>query len=400
VPVGEEYAEENATAVDAVDGAVDVTITGSVDIAPDTYIITYTATDKAENSSNLTRNVIIAPDNTPDTFVLTAVDNAFLGTDIESNSITVAGVNITIAVSITDGEYSIDDEPYTSAAGTISAGQRIKVKNTSASGLNTLSESTLTLGSLTETFAVTTHSAEASGIFTGTGTVNSGINLTDVKGMVYQERFIFFNEAENVLYDGKITDYTDTTFIASVDVYKDGVINSTVEATGTIANQTTIDLTMTGTGFGAGTINMIYHLDDDGDAFYDRDATEARYSTVAVVAWFAVAGANTVFQGHHLFVRGTVDAADFLGSAEGGHECSYNGTKTIPDNANNIYQMSFDVTKLGFGNNCDQLGTGFTGMMTLVDGGSLERFTDGTLWFAATNGTYATFGIPVYYDTP
>ena len=135
---------------------------------------------------------------------------------------------------------------------------------TSAETLSTPSSATLTQGSLSETFTVTTRSAEPSGIFTGTGTVNTdvaNVNLTDVKGMVYQERFIFFNEAENVLYDGTITDYDGTDFTASVDVYKDGVIDSTVAATGVIDNQNTLALTMTGTGYGACTLDMDYFLD-------------------------------------------------------------------------------------------------------------------------------------------
>lgn len=60
------------------------------------------------------------------------------------------------------------------------------------------------------------------------------------------------------------------------------------------------------------------------------------------------------------------------------------------------------ITQLGGGTNCDQLATGFTGVMTLVDGdgGVGARLIDGTLWFAATNGQYATFGIPFYFDSP
>jgi len=400
VPVGGTYTEENATALDAYDGDVLVTITGSVELAPATYTITYTATDKSENSSTLTRSVIIAPDNTPNVFALTARDNAFLSTEIESNSVTVAGVNTEIAVSITDGEYSINDAPYTADDGTISAGQRITIKHTTANTLSTDSETTLTLGSLTETFTTTTRSAEPSGIFTGTGTVNSGVNLTDIKGMVYQEHFIFFNEAANVLYDGTITDYNATDFTASVDVYKDGVIDSTVAATGTISNQATIALTLTGTGYGAGTIDMAYFLDAALDPYYERDATEARYSTAAVTAWYADDGANTTTQVHDLVVWEGDDSTDFKSNTEGGRSCSYDGTKHSPDVTSNIYQMSFDVTHLNFLENCDQVGTGFTGVMTIVDGdgGVGARINDGTMWFAATNGQFSTFGVLVYFN--
>ena len=401
VPAGEEYSEENATALDDIDGDVAVIITGSVEVVAKTYTITYTATDKANNSATLTRSVIISADNTPDVFELTAIDNAFLSTDIVSNEVTVAGVNTAITVSIIDGEYSIDDGVYTSVEGTITAGQKIKVKNTSANALSTPTNISLTLGSLSETFTVTTRSAEPSGIFTGDGMVNGSTALNDVKGMIYQEHFIFFNEAMNVLYDGTITDYDATTFTASVDVYKDGVIDSTVTATGTIDNQVTIALTLAGTGYGAGTIDMTYFRDGGGggDPYYDRDATQTRFSSAAVSSWYAPLGANTRFQNHDLAIFGPASGDAFTGIAFSPHYCDYIGITSIPDGMNNLYQINFDSTQGGFSSNCEQISTGFTGLITIVDGG-VERFTDGTMWFAATNGQYSTFGVPVYFKAP
>jgi hypothetical protein len=119
-------------------------------------------------------------------------------------------------------------------------------------------------------------------------------------------------------------------------------------------------------------------------------------------AWYSATGANTRFQNYPLIINGDYGVSLFVGSTAGGYNCGYDGTKTIPDNASNLYQMSFDVTQLGGNNLCDQVGTGFTGMITLVDGdgGVGSRVTDGTMWFAATNGEYATFGIPFHYESP
>jgi hypothetical protein len=145
---------------------------------------------------------------------------------------------------------------------------------------------------------------------------------------------------------------------------------------------------------------MDYFNDDNGDPYYDRDASEARYSTAGVDSWFADNGSNTTMQGLDFYIDGQADTDVFYAVTRILYGCRYDGTKIIPDSANNIYQMNFDISHENVGNSCDQVADGYTGMMTIVDGGSIERFTDGTLWFAATNGEYATFSMPVYYDVP
>jgi len=64
---GGEYKEPGATANDAVDGKINVSITGQVDTTKQgSYTLSYHATDKANNTATLTRtiNVIVAPDTT------------------------------------------------------------------------------------------------------------------------------------------------------------------------------------------------------------------------------------------------------------------------------------------------------------------------------------------------
>ncbi len=68
------YADAGATAVDAVDGIVSVTSSGSVDTTViDSYTITYTATDAAGNTATATRtvNVIATPDTTAPVITVT-----------------------------------------------------------------------------------------------------------------------------------------------------------------------------------------------------------------------------------------------------------------------------------------------------------------------------------------
>ncbi|MDB4804225.1 DUF5011 domain-containing protein, partial [Verrucomicrobia bacterium] len=56
---GQPYEEQGATAVDMIDGSVEVTISGKVDenTKPGTYILTYTAKDSVGNVATITRNV-------------------------------------------------------------------------------------------------------------------------------------------------------------------------------------------------------------------------------------------------------------------------------------------------------------------------------------------------------
>ena len=58
LPVGSTFSDPGATALDAVDGAVTVSATGSVNTAvPGAYTITYSATDAANNTATATRTV-------------------------------------------------------------------------------------------------------------------------------------------------------------------------------------------------------------------------------------------------------------------------------------------------------------------------------------------------------
>jgi len=58
--VGDIYTEAGATANDNLDGEVTVSITGNVDTSEvGTYVITYSATDRANNTATITRTIIV-----------------------------------------------------------------------------------------------------------------------------------------------------------------------------------------------------------------------------------------------------------------------------------------------------------------------------------------------------
>ena len=99
-------------------------------------------------------------DTVPDTFSFTDQTDVALSTVITSNSITVAGIDTATAISVTDGEYAIDGGAFTSTAGTVTNGQSIAVRQTSSASFATLTDATLSIGGIADTFSVTTRVAD------------------------------------------------------------------------------------------------------------------------------------------------------------------------------------------------------------------------------------------------
>lgn len=100
----------------------------------------------------------VAPpsDTTPDAFAFVDQTNVALSTLTESAAITVAGIDAAAAISVSGGEYQIDGGAWTAAAGTVSNGQTVKVRHTSSGSNSTATNTTLTIGGVSDTFTTTT----------------------------------------------------------------------------------------------------------------------------------------------------------------------------------------------------------------------------------------------------
>lgn len=96
------------------------------------------------------------PDNVPSAFTFTDVTGTELSTVTESNTITVAGINVSVAVTISGGEYSKNGGAYTSSTGTALVGDTFKVRVTTSGSYLTATNSTLTIGGVSDTFTATT----------------------------------------------------------------------------------------------------------------------------------------------------------------------------------------------------------------------------------------------------
>ena len=99
-------------------------------------------------------------DITPDAFTFTAQTNVALSTSVTSNAIVVAGIDAPAAISIAGGEYAIGAGAFTAAAGTVSAGDSVTVRQTSSATPATLTTATLTIGGVAGAFDVTTEAAD------------------------------------------------------------------------------------------------------------------------------------------------------------------------------------------------------------------------------------------------
>ncbi|MEH6822778.1 MAG: hypothetical protein V7629_02560 [Motiliproteus sp.] len=95
---------------------------------------------------------------TPDRFSFADQSGVALSTPLESNPITVSGINTDIdtAISISGGAYSINGGAFTRADGTVDNDATVRVRLTSSSDYNTAANATLTIGGISDSFDITT----------------------------------------------------------------------------------------------------------------------------------------------------------------------------------------------------------------------------------------------------
>jgi len=98
-------------------------------------------------------------DTTPNAFSFAAETDVPQGSERTSAAATITGINSPAAISITNGTYSIDGGAYVSTPGTISNGQAVTVRLTSAGAPSTAATATLTVGGVDAEFTVTTAAA-------------------------------------------------------------------------------------------------------------------------------------------------------------------------------------------------------------------------------------------------
>ena len=132
-----------------------------------TYVVQVRATDVALNASEQTITVTVTDvleDSTPDQFTFVDATNQPLNTVVESNSITVTGINMPAALTISGvgGQYQLNGAgAWASTPASVPVGTTVKVRGTSSNANLTPVDITLTIGGVFDTFTITTVAASA-----------------------------------------------------------------------------------------------------------------------------------------------------------------------------------------------------------------------------------------------
>ncbi|REK60289.1 MAG: hypothetical protein DWQ49_06380, partial [Bacteroidetes bacterium] len=150
----------------------------------DTFRVRHTSSSSFGTTVSTTLNIggvtdtysstTIAEDTTPASFSFTDVTDVARSTTKTSNQITITGINSSAAVSITGGTYSKNGGSYTSSAGTAQENDTFTVRHTSSSSFNTSTNTTLTVGGVSDTYTSTTIAED---------TTPNAFTFTDVTGV-------------------------------------------------------------------------------------------------------------------------------------------------------------------------------------------------------------------------
>lgn len=95
-------------------------------------------------------------DTTPDAFSFDTQTNVLLDETVTSNAITVTGISVPAAISVSNGSYAIDDGDYTTSPGTVENGQSVALQHQAASECLGSVTTTLTIGGVEGSFTSTT----------------------------------------------------------------------------------------------------------------------------------------------------------------------------------------------------------------------------------------------------
>jgi hypothetical protein len=141
----------------------DTVCTYLIDIHDDGGDFSWTDTNAQPIPATYTqaRVVVSGPpgDTTPDPFILADQPDVPLSTPITSAPVAVTGITVPTPISVSGdptSQYSINGGAFTSAAGSVSNGNTVRVRHTSAVVPDATVDTTLNIGGVTDTFTSTT----------------------------------------------------------------------------------------------------------------------------------------------------------------------------------------------------------------------------------------------------
>lgn len=133
---------------------------GTISVQSGNFIVKLYLHDKAGNLNIIDIPVFVdLSDRTPNIFTFTAQTNVARSTVIESNVITVAGVDTGVMISVVWWQYKVNSGSFTSASWIVYSGDMVQLRLTSSANYSIQSTATLTVGTRTGAWSVTTQSA-------------------------------------------------------------------------------------------------------------------------------------------------------------------------------------------------------------------------------------------------
>ena len=124
-----------------------------------TITVTVTATNtlgSASATSVAFGPIVAAGDSVPDPFTFVDAVNQPLSTTVESNTITVTGINTAANMTIAGGEYSKNGTGFVSSPSSVALNDTVKVRGISSPFANGTVNVILTIGGVSDTFTITT----------------------------------------------------------------------------------------------------------------------------------------------------------------------------------------------------------------------------------------------------
>lgn len=108
------------------------------------------------SSKDFTVNTTSNPDFTPNGFTFTDQTDLEPSTSVQSNTVTITGIDDKAPISISNGEFSINGSGYQTQAATINSGDTVRIQQVSSTEFDSTKTATLTVGTVERTFSVTT----------------------------------------------------------------------------------------------------------------------------------------------------------------------------------------------------------------------------------------------------
>lgn len=231
----------------------------------------------------------LAEDITPNVFSFSNQSDVEPSTVITSNTIVISSINSQAAVNVVGGEYSIDGAAFTSVASTISNGQSLTLRTTSAASFTNRIDVDINVGTLSDTFSVTVRVAN---------TAPASFSFTDQTNIALST----LTESNTVVISG-IEALANVSVTGGEYSINSGPYTS---AAGTIADGQNIKVRQTSSNLANSTTNTVLTIGGISDTFNLDTILDNLAPTAAIL----FPSAQSISDGASVIVRGT--AADTI----------------------------------------------------------------------------------------